>query len=388
MENNPTSNDDNTRAEVTSPPANSTVPHVQDAASAPAQPVPSETSQPVIPGQPTSGGPAPITNLAPHPPTNTGQIILQWLTYALWGWTVLIMSILTGMVMASLIGDADISSVAYPVAAVLVLMPAAFIADLFYSKQEPEQKTGAASIVMVIHAVLFALLGVGSLIVVVFCIVNLLTSGEDSSGVTATLYSFIIIAALYAITLLRTLAPKNMPWVKQYFRVVMVLIVGIVALAGILGPAAKERSTKSDRLIENNLYSISDAINQYASNQGKLPESASQLDLTGDSAKLFTDNLLVYKANTLPALKKPSSDNYSSSSVNSKAAVAQTRYDTTFYYQLCANFKHASKHSNYDTSYSSAYNKDSSGYTTYLSSSTSHPAGEYCYKISAVKLAY
>ena len=143
MENNPASNDNNVSHEVTNQPTNSTAPPIQDSASGPAQAVSAQTNQPTVTVQSTNSGPAPAqaANPAPHPATNTGQIILQWLTYALWGWTVLIMSILTGMVMASLIGDADISSVAYPVAAVLVLLPAAFIADLFYSKQEPELKT-------------------------------------------------------------------------------------------------------------------------------------------------------------------------------------------------------------------------------------------------------
>ena len=59
---------------------------------------------------------------------------------------------------SELLKDADVGSFdPYAVAAVLVLLPVSFITDFFYSKREPGKKTGAATIVMVIHAVLYAL---------------------------------------------------------------------------------------------------------------------------------------------------------------------------------------------------------------------------------------
>src|SRR5680860_463031 len=105
-----------------------------------------------------------------EPKINTpGIIVLQWLTYAFWGLTVFATSLLSASVIAYFItptNNNDFS--AYATAAVLVLLPISVICDIFYSKQEPEHKTGASSIIMIIHAVFFALFSIGALIAIVF----------------------------------------------------------------------------------------------------------------------------------------------------------------------------------------------------------------------------
>jgi hypothetical protein len=69
------------------------------------------------------------------------------------------MSALTASVFAYFIAhSSDGKFMPFAIAAVLVLLPISIACDYFYSKQEPVKKTGAASIVMILHAVLFALL--------------------------------------------------------------------------------------------------------------------------------------------------------------------------------------------------------------------------------------
>ncbi|MGH7250207.1 MAG: hypothetical protein ACREGC_04480, partial [Minisyncoccia bacterium] len=136
--------------------------------------------------QPATPPPTPVaqeykppgtTNTSPVHNLNTPNVIvMQWLTYAFWGWTALSLSILTGIVLANFINKADMGSFTpYAIAAVLVLLPISFVCDYFYSKHEPGKNTGSAMVVMVIHAVLFALFGVGALIGIVFSLVQFMT---------------------------------------------------------------------------------------------------------------------------------------------------------------------------------------------------------------------
>src|SRR5665811_53782 len=76
--------------------------------------------------------------------TNALTIIIQWLTYAFWGWTVLILSILTYLVFAQLLNSTSSSSADYYViSAAIVLLPISFVTDFFYSKKEPKKKESA-----------------------------------------------------------------------------------------------------------------------------------------------------------------------------------------------------------------------------------------------------
>lgn len=304
---------------------------------------------------------------APHP--HTGTVILQWLTYAFWGWTVLAMSFLTATVFESYIGDSNIDAGApYAIAAVLVLLPMSVICDIFYSKQEPVKKAGGASLVMIIHAVLFALIAVGSLITGVFSVVNMLTSSSDSAGTKVTLYTSAVVTLLYVAVLLRTLRPIKFAWVRRYFIIFMVLVVGIITVFGIIGPVNNARITKNDRLIEGSLGSLSDSVNTYADKNHQLPNNLGVLDLMGDAKKLVTDNLVTYQPNTI----QPSivADNYSPSDL----VIPKT--NSTYYYQMCVDFKKA----NGQSDGSSANSVDQDGYVSYLYV-YAHGAGKTCYKV-------
>ncbi len=293
------------------------------------------------------------------PNSNPRLIILQWLTYAFWGFTVLSMSFLVVTVLAFFINKADFADAPlYGIAAVLVLLPISVICDLFYAKREPAEKTGAAAVVMIIHAVIFALFAIGSLITVVFSIVSLIVSSSQTESTLVILYSALIIAFLYAIVFLRTILPKMLLKFRLPFVILMVVTVGVICIAGFLGPVADARLTRTDKLIEANLPAVGESISTYAAKNNRLPNDLSALTLTGDAKKLVADNLVTFKKDN-----GPSSGGFAGS----------------FYYQLCVTYKKAVE-SPYT---SSSYKYSDSGYSQMVTSYY-HAAGDVCYKVEAM----
>ncbi len=319
--------------------------------------------------QPSSGTFAPQPS-QPNQSQVTGHIspnviVLQWLTYAFWGWTVLAMALLTGAVLANFIASSETGGVApYAIASVLVLLPISIVCDVLYSKHEPQKKTGAASVVLVIHAVLFALFGIGAVIGIVLSLVTLFTSSSATDSNQVSLYTFMIVSILYAAVLLRTLNPPRFPWVRRFFIIFMAVVVGLISILGIVGPVANERTTKDDKLIEQNLSSIKLDVDTYASQNKKLPDSLSSINLAGDAKKAVDANLVKYTPNTKQASVTTVTPTYTTTN--------STYSSTIYYYELCANYKKASK-SQY-ASYGTGTSTDSDGYSTYLTAYY-HPAG-------------
>ena len=92
-------------------------------------------------------------------PNTAGVLVLQWLTYAFWGWTLVALYWLTSLCVQYFISDssqADSYSstysndmLAYSLAAVVVLFIISIICDFVYSKFEPQHKSGAAMVIMI-----------------------------------------------------------------------------------------------------------------------------------------------------------------------------------------------------------------------------------------------
>jgi hypothetical protein len=285
------------------------------------------------------------------------------------------MSFLTGTVISSLISGSDPGDfIAYSIASVLVLLPISLVTDFYYSKHEPDKKTGASSIVMVIHAVIFALFAIGALIGAVFSVVTMLISGSDSEGNQVAFTTAIIILVLYAATFVRTINLTHINNVQKIYRIFMSVAVGIIVVLGLIGPVARERATKNDRLIEKNLSQISSAINSYAGNNNQLPADLSNLNLNGDAKKVVEMDLIRYVR-----------EDNSSVIQQSEMGTARDLAYKTYYYQLCATYTEEaeSPYYKYDTTY---YSRDNE-YKTYPETS-SHPAGEYCYKLKTVDYNY
>lgn len=190
----------------------------------------------------------PQVQIAPPHANGAGTIILQWLTYAFWGWTVFILSILTYTVFTDFLDQGDSSSFNYYViSAALVLLPISLVCDYLYSKKEPRKKAGGASVVMIIHAVLFALFGIGSLIWAVFSVVSLLTSDGDTSSTFAGLYSSLVIAGFYGATFARTLNPPQVfSWLSKAYKIFMLVLVTLFIILGFLGAHHNDDKKKNN----------------------------------------------------------------------------------------------------------------------------------------------
>jgi|GEM_PF-3443894 len=206
----------------------------------PTQPVPNPSPPPAYPAPAT--GNLPPQPVMPQDPaenhnTNALTIIIQWLTYAFWGWTVLILSILTFAVFAQLLNSDNASNANYYViSAAIVLLPISFATDFFYSKKETKKKESAAMVVMVIHAVLFALFAIGALIAAVFSFVSLLASSGSHTLKYVDLWSSLFITVFYAVTFIRTINPAKLPWIAKAYKIFMVVIVLLFILLGFIKP--------------------------------------------------------------------------------------------------------------------------------------------------------
>jgi hypothetical protein len=324
--------------------------------------------QPYAPGPVLPPTQTPAATVHQH---SAGLLVLQWLTYAFWGWTVFALSALTSTVVTSFMAKSTDTGgfTPYGIAAILVLLPISFLCDLFYSKKETPQKTGAAMAIMVIHAVLFALFAIGALITAVFAQVSMLTSNSDTETQKILIVCSLIIFVYYVVTFLRVLNLAKMSRYRAMYRIGMLVTVGIIIVLAIVGPAAKERSLRNDKLIENNLSSLTSNIDDYTRAKNKLPQNLDDLDLKGDAKALVDKNLVEYKTEELKQttieLGKPT--------------YASDR--TIYYYELCVTYKQeSSNYSSYDRGYSSSSYDDQDGYTDYPSA-YSHPAGQQCYKV-------
>lgn len=175
----------------------------------------------------------PVDNDPNQPHTSrSSTIILQWLTYAFWGWTVLTLSGLTSAVFLRLIDGDSSTFTYYVIAAIIVLLPVSFACDIVYSKNEPDKKIGPSSLVMIVHAVIFAIFSIGSLLFAAWSIVALLTNKLDRSSIVAELLSALVIFGFYVATFMRTLNPSHISWIPKVYRFTML---GIIILFVILG---------------------------------------------------------------------------------------------------------------------------------------------------------
>lgn len=286
-------------------------------------------------------------------------IMLQWLTYASWGGTALLTCSLFNIVVANLLYDSTSHTFTlYILGATVALLILAIICDTRYQKYEPEEKTGGASVVMVFHGALFAILCIGAVGTVISSIVANIANSEDPRTSELGMYSASAVLILFAILFLRTLYPYRIPYLRTFLINFMSLIVALTGVFAIIGPVADELATRDDRLIENNAYAVTDAIDKYAKKNNRLPATLKDITLDGDAKELVDTQVLRYTPDTLPATAPP----YSSAGYE--------RYPT-FFYEICATFTHAKD---------SDYSRSNASYESYVRTS-SHDAGENCYRV-------
>lgn len=352
--------------------------------------------------------PSPPAALAEASQNNPVTLVLQWLTYAFWGWFALAILWLSAITIAFLVVGADSSDwsavIAYPIAAVVVLFLVAGVVDFFYSRIEPARKQGVGTAIMVIHAVLFALCGIGAVIGVVFALINLLlSSGANELGkaTLTSLYVSLVMIFVYALLVVRTVLVAKIRRISWITSGILGGLALVFIILGVIGPVAQSIVTRQDREIESTLPQIPSEITSYVQDNDKLPASLDQLQYDGVSSRTADEvkgvvgrGLIKYTPNTKEPKK---SSAYATLQDGEKAASDTILYPdssstTTYYYRLCVNWQ-AEK--NYDDDRGIPYPAEdlSSGsdetvsYPSYISA-YSHKKGEQCYDLQANKYDY
>ncbi|MFZ1258745.1 MAG: hypothetical protein WAQ25_04725 [Candidatus Saccharimonas sp.] len=355
------------------------------------EPIEVETTKPESKeASPQAAKPAPTVSESVAPTASTsgntpGRLVMQWLTYAFWGWLSIAVMWLAGAVFTHVVAAetqniADF--IAYPLAAVVVLMIIAFGMDVWYARHEPAKKTGAATVIMVIHAVIFALAGIGALITGVFALINMsINAGVTRSpeGATVTLYTALVMLAVYGLLTVRTLLGGKKRMAVYVAWAGLGIISLVITIAGLVGPVAKANLTKQDRLIEKALPGVATAINDYASQKNELPRDLTGLDgyissYNKEEVKtLIAKNVVTYTPDTKPA----------SSQYDTKKGVST--YDDTlytqqkvFYYRLCVTYKQKKGDGSNDTYRGYAMSSERGQVIPWVST---HGEGETCYDL-------
>ncbi|MBP6041517.1 hypothetical protein KA529_00665 [Candidatus Saccharibacteria bacterium] len=302
-----------------------------------------------------------------------GVLVLQWLTYAFAGWAILAIAALLVNVLWYYVVDKSQGAVdfsPYAIATVFVLLPILFICNSFYRKHDGHDKSGASNAIMLIHAVIFALCGIGALIVSVFSAVMLITSNQESKELLVAITTGIVMAFIYLLTFIRTINPVRLKLITKAFPVVLVILPTILLVVASFGPVARLSSSKEDQLIADNIGELNDYIQEYAQDKAKLPKSLSVLEVSQSDdlvKKLIENDLVEYKPNTKPA---HSEDYLSGRSSTKQTYSTKLNQEKVHYYELCVDYKYEkgddyNRKQEYETSYINAY---------------SHPAGKVCYK--------
>ena len=306
---------------------------------------------------------APVKEDASAATSNSaGGIVLQWLTYAFWGWLIAGLIWIMAVILINFILDENVSSVVpYAIAATVVLLPIAFFTDRAYRKREPIKKVGGASVVMIIHAVLFALLGIGTLISAVFILLNMTINdngNNDTQIVSVLTTSFA--ALLYAAAFLRTLNPFKLRKPLSAYSIAMAAVSIVLLTLAITGPVVGSIAARSDERLERSLSTIDYAIGDYVREESVLPESLDQLDVYDTTTKELIDNGDI-------TYKKLDTDEIFNSTY---------RITTEHRYELCATFD---KSGDRDTRSNSTQNS----FPRSLNAKV-HPSGNHCFELSKI----
>ncbi|PID99253.1 hypothetical protein CSA80_00590 [Candidatus Saccharibacteria bacterium] len=346
--------------------------------------------------------------------SGSGILVLQWLTYAFWGWFGFAIGWLATVVASYFISPNSTSDwsgvLAYPLAAVLILFVIAFTTDLLYSRHEPTKKSGAANVIMLLHVVPFVLIAIGGVIVVVFSLISMiLNSGTrlDNDDPMTVLYAALVIAITFGVLAVRVFFGSEHPTRRQYARSALGLIALVGIIVSLVGPVALAINTKDDRLIERVVVQLSDNVRSYAQDNDKLPVTLKDAGYDGSKVsekvvrEVVDKQSVTYKPNMQPSdqlassLKLVTINNNDGannlkdalSEINKRNATGRNKY---FYYQLCTTYKKERKGSDSNTKNGVAKPArggvgTKSDYSSSVSAGDPHPAGDVCYNLSVYR---
>ena len=340
-----------------------------------------EAAAPVVTTQPAAPQ-VPVTT----PTHNSGAtMVLQWLSYAFWGWFGVAMGWLSGVTIGYFVSgnSADItSSLAYPLASVIVMFILAAVTDFLYVRREPLHKQGGPNAIMLVHVVLFVLIAVGSAVTGLFALISMLLNTDPTMGTEAqsiVAWTSLVLLVTFAMIAARALLGGRVRKIRMLHWIVMAALgIGMI-VAAIAGPVVGAQVTKDDRLIEEGLPTLVAAVSSYVNENDKLPDNLAAANdsyqyATPASKSLVSRSLVKYKPNVMEAISLGDGTTYS----GSKSSYWNS---TTYYYEVCVTYKQVKKAGGTYSDSMSGATKDGY-YPSYLSIS-SHPKGEVCYKRSA-----
>ena len=313
-------------------------------------------------------------NTLGNPPLhNTAvDIVWQWVSYGLWEWALISLSILLTVTFSYYLNtsyNSNYSWVVYVLATMVCLLPMAFIANMIFSKREIPQKHGFSAVVMVLNAVVVFLATIAGLIGLVISVLQMFVSSTPSSNTKIYIISSLIVVVLSAMLFVRIINPSRLSKFIRLFPYVVIAVAGIALVLTVAGPFKSEISNRQDRLIEDNLPLLNSSIQDYVSTKGSLPESLNSLDLSNQSGPktLVSKNLVSYQN-----LGPTNVSKYSYSTTY--AQPTQLSYS----YKLCVTYKKAKKPPTYQGTIIDSVN------STYIDTSN-HSAGQQCYTQTATK---
>lgn len=321
---------------------------------------------------------------------NTPTLVLvQWLSYVFWALTIIAISYVASSIIAFYVDvntTTFVEQVAYGVVAVVILVPLAIIADVFYGRYEDTRKSIALSVVHVIHSVLFALAAIGALITLAFLSVNLLITTAPSPTAVVDITTSAVVFVLFAGLLLRITRPTMHRFLRKGFRIDLT-VVSLVAIGfAIAGPVGYAVTTKNDRQLRDSLNYVSTTLNSYVSLKNELPGSL-ETGLNDTEARMYggDDNLRT----TALKLESEGTIKYTP---NTKKPVTekdeQSGTTTTYFYELCGTFAHNLRKESFGYGVYPSYpviedTTVSSDYESYIFPGEIK-SGEVCYKLKAV----
>lgn len=332
--------------------------------------------------------PAPVEPAAPaaqSPQRSTGGVmVLQWLSYAFWGWFGVAMGWLSAVTIAYFVhgNSSDItSSLAYPLASVIVMFALAAVTDILYVRREPLHKQGGANAIMLVHTVLFVLIAVGAAVTALFALISMLLTTDPSLGTdtqVVTAWTSLVLVVIFAMIGVRVLFGGRVHKLRTVHWVVMTTLALGMMVASIMGPVVGAQVTRDDRLIEEGLPTLVNAIGSYVGENDKLPATLAAANdsyayATAASKSLVSRNMVRYTPNVI----EPVTAN-DGAGVSSKESLYPA--STTYYYRVCVTFTQVKKASG---TYPGSSDGSVDGYYPSYLSIVSHPKGEVCYNRSA-----
>lgn len=289
---------------------------------------------------------------------STGTLALQWLTYALWACLAIVSLISSSLVISFFMTEQipTIQEIAYLLTAMVILLAVATTVDFIYSKHENTKKKQPFTLVTTVHAVIFTLALVVSLIAAAFNLVNhFIEYGSDLTSTKISLSVSSVAILLSAALVVRTTLAWRPKLSQQVSRWTLILVPAILIIVGTVFILPKSSIYQRDSLVEMALMDTNLRINEYANTNDSLPSDLSKLNLEGNSKKILDENLINYTPDT----RKSDAGRH--------------------YYKLCGTYKLSSPSTNREVVYGGENEKSFDHYKH--TDFAQHSEGEQCYKL-------